>query len=46
MKKRPMIIKIILGGYEEEDESCGDCGKKGSKCKCDSEEDDSEEEED
>ena len=43
MKKRPMIIKIILGGQEEED-YCEKCGMNESECECDSEEDDSEEE--
>lgn len=43
MKKRPIIIKIILGGQEEEEDYCEKCGMDESECECDSEEDDSEE---
>ena len=45
MKKRPIILKIIIGEYDEDEEDyCSECGSGNSECECDSEEDDEEEE--
>lgn len=45
MKKRPIILKIMLGGYEEEEE-CPKCGMPEDECECEEESGDEEEDED